>query len=185
MTVEKLHKACFHELETRRLLLRPLREEDAEAMFAYTSVPVSFRYLRRSPHTSVEEDRTFIRNVLEGYQRHQEFVWGICFLPEERLIGTCRLFDLRPEEGRCEVSYLIHPEVQGRGTASEAVARLIRFAFDELNFRQVLARCAAPNIGSERVMQKCGMTKREVLPRFAEFHGVCYDFLLYGIEKET
>lgn len=182
MTVEELHKAHFHELQTKRFHLRHLQLEDVEAMFAYTSVPENFRYLRRNPHVSAEEDLAFIQNVLEGYRQRREFVWGIC-TQKGKLIGTCRLFDLRPSEGRCEVSYMIHPAHQRQGAAAEAVGRLIQYAFEELGLQKVYARCAAENTGSERVMQKCGMTLKKTMPRHAKLHGVWHDFLLYKIEK--
>lgn len=183
MTVSELHERHFHPIETQRLNLRPLVTSDAEAMFAYTSIPESFLYLRRHPHISVEEDRAFIRDVLEGYRQHREFVWGICPQDMDRPIGTCRLFDLQPAEGRCEVSYLIHPAYQRCGIASEAVDRLIHYAFEELDVQKVFARCAAGNTGSERVMQKCGMTLEKTLPHCAELHGVWHDFLLYSIKR--
>lgn len=183
MTVSELHKRHFHPMETQRLKLRPLVMSDAEAMFAYTSVPASFQYLRRNAHVSVEEDREFVRDILEGYRLHLEFVWGICPQGTDGPIGTCRLFDLRPAEGRCEVSYLIHPAYQRRGIASEAVGGLIRYAFEELDFQKVFARCAAANTGSERVMRKCGMTMEKKLPHCAELHGVWHDFLVYSIKR--
>jgi len=184
MTVKELHIAHFHELGTERLILRPVRLEDAEDMFAYTSVPESFRYLRRDPHVSTDEDRAFIQNVLEGYREHREFVWGISLRSEGRLIGTCRLFDFQMEAGSCEASYLIHPERRRSGIASEAVGRLIRYAFAELGMREFFARCSAANTGSERVMKKCGMKRVAILPRAAELHGISHDFLLYMIQKE-
>lgn len=183
MTWEELHQTHFHKLETERLILRPVRLEDAEAMFAYTSVPACFQYLRRNPHTSVEEDRAFIRDVLEGYRLHREFVWGICPQDMDSPIGTCRLFDFQLAEGCCEVSYLVHPAYQRHGIASEAVGRLIRYAFEELDFQMVFTRCAAGNTGSERVMQKCGMILEKRLPHCAELHGVWHDFLLYSIKR--
>lgn len=181
MTIFELHERHFHPMKTQHLKLRPLVMLDAEAMFAYTSVPESFQYLRRSAHTSVEEDRAFLRDVLEGYRQHREFVWGICFQGE--LVGTCRLFDLRLDEKSCEVSYLIHPTYQRRGIASEAVGRLIRYAFEELDVQKVSARCAVENIGSERVMQKCGMTKGDTLLHYTEMDGRMWDFHLYSIQR--
>lgn len=185
MTLEELHQTHFHELETERLILRPVRLEDAEAMFAYTSVPASFQYLRRSPHTSMEEDRAFIQNVLEGYRQHREFLWGICMRGEDRLIGTIRLYNFRLDESCCETSYLIHPAYMGKGIGTEAEKRMVKFVFEELEFRRMQSRCAAGNVGSERIMQKSGLKKKTVLPHYAELHGVWYDLLLYEIEKET
>jgi len=185
VTTAELHASYFRRLESPRLCLRPLTTEDAEDMFAYTSVPESFRFLKREAHQSAEEDRVFIQNALEGYRQHREFIWGIVLTGEDRLIGTCRLFDISPDENSCEVSYLIRPAVQRRNIASEAVSRLIAYAFEELKLSKVYARCAAENIGSERVMQKCGMRRETVLPHYAELHGRWQDFLLYSIENEV
>lgn len=183
MTIASLHKDHFHKLETLRLHLRPLTIEDAKDMFAYTSIPDNFRFLKRESHQSVEEDCAFIQNVLEGYRQHREFIWGITMRAEGGVIGTCRLFNLRLEEQSCEVSYMIHPAHQGQGIASEAVGRLIRYAFEDLDVQKVFARCAAENIGSERVMQKCGMTKEETLFHCIKMKGTLWDFVLYSIQR--
>ena len=183
MTIEELHKEHFHELETERLILRPVRLEDAEDMFAYTSIAESFRYLRRNPHMSVEEDRAFIQNVLNGYREHREFLWGICLRGKDRLIGTVRLHNFRLDESCCETSHLIHPEYMGQGIGTETEKRMVRFTFDELGLSRMQGCCAAENVGSERIMQKGGLKKKAFLPHYAEFHGVWYDFLLYEIEK--
>lgn len=183
MTVSELHERHFHALETERLLLRPLAIEDVPDMFAYTSAPESFQFLRRSFHTSEDEDRAFIQSVLEGYRQHREFVWGICFQRKNRLIGSCRLFDLRPDEGCCEVSYLIHPTFQGRRIASESLHRMIRYAFEELGLERVYARCATANKASEQVMRNCGMKQERILPQYMELHGIWHNFLLCKIER--
>ena len=51
-------------LETRRLLLRPWREEDAPALFRYASDPQVGPRTGWKPHASVEESREIIRTVL-------------------------------------------------------------------------------------------------------------------------
>ena len=185
MLIEDLHRTYFHSLNTPRLVLRPLMPEDAEAMFEYTSCPENFRFLRRAAHQTVREDQVCVNGVLEGYRLHREFVWGICLRENDRVIGTCRMFDIQLEKGCCEVSYLIHSAFQGQGIASEAIRELIRYAFEELGLLQVQARCATENIASERVMQKCGMGKEAVLAHHAEFKGIWFDFYLYSIKNEV
>ncbi len=185
MTLREVHEQHFHVLETERLLLRPLVIGDADAMFEYTSLPESLLYLKREPHQSAKEDREFVEAVLIGYQQHREFVWGICMKNTDRVIGTCRLFEICPERGCCEVSYLLHPTYQNRGIISEAVKRLIRYAFLELGLQSVKARCAVRNYASEAVMRKCGMKRVALLTQHAELHGVLHDFLLYEITKEA
>ena len=51
-------------LETKRLLLRPWREEDAPALFRYASDPQVGPSAGWKPHASLEESREILRTVL-------------------------------------------------------------------------------------------------------------------------
>lgn len=181
---QQLHMRHFHTLESARLLLRPLREADAEAMFAYTSQPESFRFLRRDPHRSVQEDLEFIQRAEEGYRTHKEFIWGIEEKESGALVGTCRLFGLSAQDGRGEVSYLMHQTYRRRGYTSEAISRVIRYAFDEIGLHRVQAHCVSGNIGSERVMQKCGMQLEGEQRESVCFHGRYENIKTYSIIRE-
>lgn len=182
---QQMHIRHFHPLESTRLILRPLRESDAESMFAYTSLPESFRFLKRETHHSVQEDIEFIRHAEEGYRSHREFLYGIEEKTSGVLIGTCRLFGLNMRDGVGEVSYLLHPLYQRRGYTSEAISRIIAYAFNELGLQRIQARCVQDNIGSERVMQKCGMKLEGVLRNFARIHEQLVTFKLYSIVKDN
>ena len=46
-----------HTIETQRLLLRPFRIEDAEAMFTWTGDPEVTRFLRFATHTDISQTR--------------------------------------------------------------------------------------------------------------------------------
>ena len=57
-----------------------------------------------------------------------------------------------PQEGNPEVTYWLGREFWGRGLATEALKRMLQLVVD----RPMLARAATDNIGSLRVLQKCG-----------------------------
>lgn len=185
-----LHRDCFCLLETKRLILRPFTMDDAPDMFAYTSAPENCRYLKWDAHTHLAQAENFLAGVMERYQNHTDFIWGITLHETGHLIGTCRLFDIHLDDGRGEVSYMMNPEVQGNGYASEAVCSVIAYAFDILELTRIQARCVAENRASERVMQKSGMQMEGVLRHYSNMHGKPCDFKLYaivrdGVEEET
>ena len=184
VNVEAMHREHFQSLETERLILRPFTMDDAPAMFAYTSIPENCRYLKWDAHTQVAQTQAFLQSVMERYENHQDFIWGVTLRETGRLIGTCRLFDLHLDDGRGEVSYLMLPAVQGSGYATEAVRAVIAYAFQTLGLRRVQARCVAENRASERVMQKSGMECEGLLRRFAKMHGRQYDFKIYAILRD-
>ena len=171
----------YRTIETERFVLRPLTLKDAPAMYAYTSCPDNFKYLKKSTHTTIEEDDAFLRKVVNSYKTYSDFIWGISRKENLSLIGTCRLFNFHLDDQNAEVSYMIHPAFQRQGVATEAVKALISYCFEELGFVRVQARCVAGNIGSERVMQKSGMQYEGLLRASAKIHGRFEDFKLYAI----
>lgn len=179
--VEALHRECFQSIKTQRLILRPFAMDDAPAMFEYTSVSENCRYLKWDAHTHLAQTESFIAGVMERYRNHQDFIWGITLRETGHLIGTCRLFDIHVDDGRAEVSYMMNPEAQGKGYASEAVRGVIEYAFHTLGLIRIQARCVAENFASERVMQKSGMQLEGVLRWYANIHGRPWDFKMYAI----
>lgn len=62
---------------------------------------------------------------------------------------------------QAELGWLLNPEHEGNGYATEAVAELIRICFEDLGLRRVTANCFADNEPSWRLMERLGM-RREV-----------------------
>ncbi len=77
------------ELETERLLLRRMRLDDAEAMFAYASDPEVTRYVLWETHRSIEDSEGFLRVATEGYARGDFGGWGIVLKEDGAFVGTC------------------------------------------------------------------------------------------------
>ena len=69
--------ADLPELETERLLLRRMRRDDAQAMFAYASDPEVTRYVLFDTHRSLEDSEAFLRFAVEGYERGDFGGWGV------------------------------------------------------------------------------------------------------------
>lgn len=59
------------------------------------------------------------------------------------------------------LGYLLDPTLHGQGFGTEIVAALLALAFDDLGLHRVTASCFADNVGSWRVMEKCGMRREQ------------------------
>jgi ribosomal-protein-alanine N-acetyltransferase len=61
-------------------------------------------------------------------------------------------------EGTAEVEllYAIHPRFWNRGYATEMAEAVLRFTFDQVRLNQIVAFTLPINVGSRRVMEKCG-----------------------------
>lgn len=88
---------------------------------------------------------------------------------EEKELPSFLLFDLESEnfigragfglieEGETEVGYVLHVKFWGKGYASEAVMALLEYAKKYIAVDYIIAYADEKNIGSIRIMEKCGM----------------------------
>jgi [ribosomal protein S5]-alanine N-acetyltransferase len=111
--------ADLPELETERLLLRKMRLDDAQAMFAYASDPEVTRYVLWETHPLVEDSE---RGEFGG--------WGVVLKGSGAFVGTCGVdVGYAPEHARAELGYVLSREHWGKGLVLEAVRAVIRFGF--------------------------------------------------------
>lgn len=153
-------------IETARLLLRPLRPEDAPMMFEnWTSDPAVTRWLRWEPHTSPAETRALLSAWAELYQNPDYYQWAMVEKASGQVFGTISLYRLsrlemqpylRPEDPRWEPGYCIGRAWWGRGYATEALRAVVRYWFDTLQGEDLGCCHAVGNPASGRVMEKAG-----------------------------
>lgn len=161
-------------LTTERLLLRPWREEDAENLFEYAKDPDVGPAAGWPVHTSVENSRQIIRDVLAVPE-----TYAVCRKEDGAAIGSIglkmgRATDLTERADECELGYWLGKAFWGRGYIPEAAEELLRRAFEELDMRAVWCAYYDGNGKSRRVQEKCGFahhhsTENVELPLLGEF----------------
>lgn len=137
-------------IETGRLILRPMTEADAEAVFLWTGDPVVNRYMPYPVHKNVDETKAWLRS-LQG--KTEEF--GFCLKETGQLIGAGSI-KYREEFDAFEVGYNLNQAFWGMGYATEAAKALLNWAYENRGARRFMARHATANTASGHVLQKCG-----------------------------
>jgi RimJ/RimL family protein N-acetyltransferase len=148
-------------IATERLILRPLTENDAQALLAYRSLPEVCRYV---PFEPMDEAQIFerIRGQWSELGLHDPGAHRTLGVEERetgRLVGDVILMLDRDDERKGEIGYVFTPSVAGRGYATEAARALIDFAFDALHLHRVIGRIDSRHTASGRVLQRVGMRK--------------------------
>lgn len=143
-------------LETKRLILRPWRETDADALFKYASDPDVGPRAGWPPHKSVEESLGIIRNVFSGegmfaveLKETSEAIGCVGYLP-----ASCSNLDI--DEDQCEVGYWIAKPYWGKGICTEAMRAVVDHCFNVKGFTVLWGDYFPENPASGRVMEKCG-----------------------------
>lgn len=154
-------------LKTERLILRPWEESDAESLFEYAKDPLIGPIAGWYPHTSVENSREIIKNVLSA-----EETYAVCLKEDNRAIGSVGLMigkasNLNLTENEGEIGYWIGVPFWGRGLIPEATNEIIRHAFVDLNLNTLWCGYFDGNEKSKRVQDKCGFlyhhTNKDIL----------------------
>lgn len=145
-------------LESDRLFFRAIKRSDLEDIYEYSSNPKTSQYLLWSPHQSISITKEFIEIVLSKYKSGDYNDWAIIYKKTGKMIGTCGFTRIDEENNLVEIGYVLNPDYWGRGLATEAVKRVLKFAFEVMNVNRVEAKFMFGNDASLAVMKKAGMT---------------------------
>ena len=170
---------------TERLTLRPATAADADAMFAYRSIPAVAQWMTKLP-TDVESWRADFdkRSPYALMIELDDEPIGDLFLKTEDAWAQAEVRD-RAHDVFAEIGWCLAPAHEGRGLATEAVRELLAVAFDGLGVLRVVANCFADNEPSWRLMERLGMRRESHSLRSALHRdGGWYDELSYALLAE-
>ena len=167
-------------LHTARLALRPLRETDAEALFAIFTDERVMRYWSTPAWTSREPARDMIAADLAQTTR-DHLRLGIEMAASGILLGTCSLFSINYTCRRAEVGYGLGSFAWGHGYMHEALQALLDFGFGELDLNRIEADIDPRNSTSARTLERLGFTKEGYLRERWIVGGEVSDTALYGL----
>ncbi|WP_342598171.1 GNAT family protein [Psychrobacillus sp. FSL H8-0483] len=171
----------FPVLETERLTLRELIEDDAQGILNCFSNEDVLRFYGQNPLTNIEQVKNIVRNFSNNYKEKQGIKWGIEIKGTEGIIGTIGFHNWSSEHKRAEIAYAIFPEQWGNGYATEAVKKVISYGFNELNLTRIGAVVFTENKASNVLLEKLGFEKEGVLRNYMYQNNVPYDTNVYSL----
>lgn len=145
-------------LESERLKFRAIKRSDIDDIYEYSKNPNTSKFLLWSPHMSKYTTQEFVDIILSKYKSGEYNDWAIVLKKTNKMIGTCGFTRIDDENKTVEIGYVLNPEFWGNGYATEAVKKILEFAFNELDANRVEARFMLGNDASLAVMKKVGMT---------------------------
>jgi len=157
-------------LETERLILRPFKMDDAEAMYNnWTSDAEVTEYLSWPTHENVEVTKQVLKDWINQYECIDFYQWAITLkaLGDEP-IGSISIVGQKDSIKMVHVGYCLGKKWWRMGIMSEALSVLIKFFFEEVGVNRIESEFDPANPNSGKVMEKCRMTYegtlRQVIP---------------------
>lgn len=170
-------------LETPRLILRRIAMSDAKDIFAYSCDEEVARHVLWTAQKSVSEAKDYCRFMMRKYRNDEPSSWGIIEKATGKLVGTIGFMDYSEDNASVEVGYSLARWLWNGGYMTEALTRVIDYAFESMDINRIEAQHELTNPSSGRVMEKCGMRKEGVLRQRLYNKGKYVDVALYAIVR--
>jgi ribosomal-protein-alanine N-acetyltransferase len=141
-------------LETDRLILRPFEYDDASAMFDnWASDDEVTKYLTWPTHKSIDETKYILDLWIKQYEKPERINFAITLKKTNELIGGIDVVGYIDNDP--VIGYNLARKYWNNGYMSEACKTVINYLFS-LGYETIRIDAAKENIGSNKVIQKCG-----------------------------
>jgi ribosomal-protein-alanine N-acetyltransferase len=178
------------ELRGRRVLLRPLGEDDYAAWHEVRTRGAGWLLRweprpRGAPVPSEDRPSFAARCGIRERERQLGTGYGFGIFVGERFAGEVTLSSIQRGPFQSGfIGYWVDEALAGRGLVPEAVVVTLQFAFDAIALHRVEISIIPRNRPSRRVVEKLGIREEGVAQRFLEIDGVWEDHVRYAMTAE-
>lgn len=177
----------FVQIETERLILRPMKQSDAADLFEYQSNAEIVRYIPWPEGTeeTVQKhiDRTLAESVTAPKEEGEYLVLVWQLKSTGKVIGQSNLNIESIEHSCAEIGWVTHQDFHRQGYAREASVAVLTYAFETLGIHRVKAVMDTRAPGSAAVAASLGMRREAEFKEVEFFKGEWCDMWNYAILK--
>lgn len=152
-------------LETERLIMKKMTPEDLPWLIEMRTPEAVNRYLGGPAMQNAEALAKRLPFYLEC---HEKLGFGFCTMTLKEtgeMIGTSGLQPLE-ETGEIEVGYNLMEKYWRQGLGYECAMAWLRYGFETAGLERIVAVADPDNIGSWKIMEKCGMKYEKTEPHY-------------------
>jgi ribosomal-protein-alanine N-acetyltransferase len=175
----------FQNLETERLLLRRLHENDFEEVLALRGNPEVMKYIPRPLAKTKEDALDHLAQIEDKILNNTGINWGITLKGNPKIFGIIGNYKIDNKNHRAEIGYTSLPEFYGQGYITEAIKAVVTYGFEQMNLHAIEANIDPRNKASERVLQKNGFVKEAHYIEYEYWEGEFLDTVIYSLLKRN
>lgn len=155
-------------VETARLALRQLADEDAPFILELLNEPSFIRNIGDRGVRTLDDARGYIRNgPAPSYAQHGFGLWLVELREGAAPIGICGLLK-RDVLDDVDIGFAYLPAFQSKGYGFEAARAVLDYARDVLRLPRIVAIVNADNDASARLLEKLGMSFERMVQPFPQ-----------------
>ncbi len=141
---------------SKRLVFREFTTADASLLFGLNNDEEVRKYVHEPIPTVDSIKHSLHEVILPQYKLYNYGRWALYIKENNEFIGWCGLKYII-EQKEIDLSYRLMKKYWGKGYATEAAKSTISYGFQQLHLPIIIARAYIENLGSLKVIEKCGM----------------------------
>lgn len=129
--------------------------------------------------------RRRLRHYGDAWRKQTAYSFFIFRRSDDALLGGISLSNIRrgiTQSGT--LGYWIGKPYARQGIMTEALRRVLSFAFEDLGLHRVTAACLPANVASRRLLEKCGFRQEGYATKYLKINGVWSDHALFAMLRE-
>ena len=165
--MEKTEKALVslsEKIESERLIIKKFEEGEGKDLFALLERNDNREFLKEhvdeaSDVNTLEEAENRVMFLHNGWENKDRFVMGIWLKSNKTFIGNIWIEPNKWEVPSFELGYYLDKGYIGKGLASEAAIRAVKYIFEELNAHKIIILTRDTNTPSYKLAERIGFIK--------------------------
>lgn len=170
----------FPVLHTKRLLIRSLNQNDAQAVFNMRTDDRVNRFIQRDPMQSIDEAKQLIDRSMNLFHDKKGIAWVGEHLATGNIIGSCGFNYINFKHKYAEIGGEMSTDFWGKKLAGEAVAAIMNFGFNKLKLHRIEAKVDPHNKSAIALMRMLGFQHEGTLRETLYYKGSFYDCAIYS-----
>lgn len=181
----KVNFSPFPILETERLVLREITDNDVHDVFVIRSSPEMMRFLDRPLAKELNDAQNLIDTIKNLLSKNDGITWAVTLKGENKVIGSFGFWRIDKANYRAEIGYLLHKDYWGKGLMQEAMNIGINYAFNTLGVHSIEANINPKNVASIKTAERNGFAREAYFKENYYYNGKFLDSAIYSLLNKS
>lgn len=172
---------CIHHF--KGFCLRPFEPTDCNSLAFYANnkaIASNLRDVFPNPYT-LQDAKDWI-----NYTSTQNNDLLLALVVNNEVVGSIgALFKTDVYRLNAEIGFWLNPVYWNKGMMTQALQFIVNHLFETTSLERVYAHVFAPNLASQRVLQKCGFKLEAKLERSIIKNGIIMDELVFALLRSS
>ena len=173
----------FKTLETSRMILRKMNDDDLEFVFKHFSNEDVCRYLYDNEPLKTKRQAQRIIDVYKEPDDKDHNRWIFVNKMTNKLMGTCGFHCWDKVNNIAEVGYDLEKKFWKKGYMKEGLKKIIKFGFSEMSLNRIQAYISLDNEASYKLLESLVFKREGIIRDKHLYRGKYYDHYCYSLLK--